>query len=115
LGEDAGSQLLPADAPLQDRERKRSAVAEREHLAVEHRARFERCVDRLQVREARRDQLLAARPEPVLRAAPPELGADAVPFPFRLPFRDRPERRRILLERGSEEEWIRTREIGASF
>ena len=77
--------LLPADALLQRGERHRPAVAEGQHLAVEHGAVGQVRRGRGDFRKAMRDQLLAARPQPRLAARRIELRADAVPFPFDQP------------------------------
>ena len=106
-----GDLLLPADALLQRRKRQRPIVAEREHLAVEHRAVRQPRRGRGNLRKAVGDELFAARPE-VHRAGPPDqLRADAVPFPLDQPLVARPERLDRLLERRRQEERIRARAI----
>ena len=101
--------LLPPDALLQAEKGSGTVVAKGEHFAVEHRAVGQATGGRHDFRKARRDQLLATRPEMHLAAsASHELRPDAVPFPLDEPRARVAERRRVRVERRGEVERIGT-------
>ncbi|MNN04241.1 hypothetical protein D3C81_1169620 [compost metagenome] len=66
-------------------------------FAVDHRPVGKAQNQAVQFREALGHQLFAPRPDPQAPAALDHLGADAIPFPFRLPVLDRAEQRFELL------------------
>ena len=106
FGEDLPGHRLAADALLQLGERLHAAVAPDDDLAVQHAGVGQARVHRVELGEAAVEQVLAARPQPGLRAAPDELRADTVPFPLDLPVGARAQRFDRRLQRVREEERV---------
>ena len=97
--ENRGRELLAPDALLQQGKWLYRVLLPGDELAIEHRALGQRGRRGRDFREALGDELLAARPEEAAAAAPNELCANAVPFPFDLPVGDLAERGGIAVER----------------
>src|SRR5205823_485312 len=110
--QDLGAEHLAPDAALHLCERQRRAILPRHDLAIDSGAVGQERAERVELREAIGDQLLAARPEKRAPLTADELGADAVPFPFHLPIADIAEVLDRALQRIGEEEWIRAADVG---
>ena len=107
LGQDCAAHRLAADPPLELSERKSAIVLPGEDLAVDDGAFGKSVADSGKLGITLGDQLLTARPEEGLPAAPDELAADAVPLPFGLPLRSITQFLEWLVQRISQEEGIR--------
>ncbi len=113
LGLHLRRRLEPADTPLQARKRQRPrlALGPGQNLAVEHTAIGQIGRGRFELGETALHEVFAARPDMTLALATDELGAYAVPFPFRMPVAARAQIGhrfdRRLFDRRRQEERVR--------
>ena len=111
FAEDTGAQRLAPDTALHLGEGQRLAIFPGQHFAVHHHAVRQLCAQSLQLRKAVRHQFLAAGPHEGARVTMNQLRADAIPFPFHLPFANAAEFLDRTLQRVRQEERIRAADV----